>query len=519
MHLNYYFLCQLSRQLDKKLKGWRLAACFSQVKDELIMGFSSSREAFYIKAHLDATFCCLSFPSVYHRAQKNSIDLFAEVLNKKVLLFRQLHNERSFIMELEEDYQVLFKMHGNRSNILLYPANQPPILFKKNLIKDQSIKLTDLDRQLEQDFDAFLASGDYQKLFPTFGSLIRQYLESLNYFDKNPQTQWKILVDIKEKLEKPTYYITLWNKIPTLSLLDIGEVIKKNKDPIDAANTFFYVYTEKYNLNQKKAPLLKMLKNVQKRSQNYILKTDQKLAQIEKGLQYEQIGDIIMANLHQIPPQTEQVSLFDFYNNRMVDIVLKPSTTPQKNAEWYYRKGKNQKIEIQTLKQNLQKKRSELKKTLEHIDAINAIDQWKVLKKYLAENNLSMVKGEGKEMILPYRKLLYKGFDILIGKNAKSNDLLTQKFTHKNDLWLHAKDVNGAHVVIKQKPGTPFPKHVIEKAAQLAAYYSKGKHNTLCPVIYTLKKFVRKPKGGREGYFIVEKEKVILAEPKRESTL
>ena len=104
-------------------------------------------------------------------------------------------------------------------------------------------------------------------------------------------------------------------------------------------------------------------------------------------------------------------------------------------------------------------------------------------------------------------------FDIWIGKNAKNNDLLTQKYAHKDDLWLHAKDVTGSHVIIKQQPGKNFPEPVIEKAAQLAAYFSKMRTDSLCAVIYTPKKYVRKPKGLPEGAVIVDKEKVLLVEP------
>ena len=107
----------------------------------------------------------------------------------------------------------------------------------------------------------------------------------------------------------------------------------------------------------------------------------------------------------------------------------------------------------------------------------------------------------------------FHGFKIWIGKNAQHNDTLTLKHTFKDDLWLHAKDVAGSHVVIKYQSGKPFPKEVIERAAQLAAYHSKRKTDTLCPVAYTSKKFVRKRKGDPAGAVVVEREDVILVEP------
>ena len=104
-------------------------------------------------------------------------------------------------------------------------------------------------------------------------------------------------------------------------------------------------------------------------------------------------------------------------------------------------------------------------------------------------------------------------FELNVGKNAKSNDHLTMKVATKNDLWLHARDVSGSHVVIKEKPGKNFPQSVIEKAAQLAAFYSKRKTDSLCPVIYTPRKFVRKIKGAMAGQVVVDKEQVVMVVP------
>ena len=112
-----------------------------------------------------------------------------------------------------------------------------------------------------------------------------------------------------------------------------------------------------------------------------------------------------------------------------------------------------------------------------------------------------------------FKKFTINGFDILVGKNAKNNDLLTKSYSHKEDLWLHARDVAGSHVLIKYKSGVKFPKNVIEKAAQLAAYYSKRKSDSLCPVIVTPKKYVRKAKKAKDGEVVVEREEVILVKP------
>jgi len=126
----------------------------------------------------------------------------------------------------------------------------------------------------------------------------------------------------------------------------------------------------------------------------------------------------------------------------------------------------------------------------------------------------TLKRDDEEEESLPFKKILFDGFEILVGRNSRSNDEMLQKFTHKDDLWLHAKDVTGSHVVLKYRSGNNFPAYVIERAAEIAAYNSKRKTDSHCPVTYTPRKFVRKQKGLPPGAVIVEKEKVIIVTPK-----
>jgi predicted ribosome quality control (RQC) complex YloA/Tae2 family protein len=94
-----------------------------------------------------------------------------------------------------------------------------------------------------------------------------------------------------------------------------------------------------------------------------------------------------------------------------------------------------------------------------------------------------------------------------IGKNAKSNDEVL-RLSSKNDLWLHAKDFTGSHVIVRKR-GVDYPKDIIEEAARLAAINSKAKSQSVIPVIFTQRKFVSKIKGGLTGQVSVQKESII----------
>ena len=110
------------------------------------------------------------------------------------------------------------------------------------------------------------------------------------------------------------------------------------------------------------------------------------------------------------------------------------------------------------------------------------------------------------------------GYTILVGKNSRQNEEVTFHQASASDIWLHARGVPGAHVIVKAG-GRDIPQSTIEHAASLAAYYSQARGSTSVPVVYTLQRHVRHMKGGGPGMVIYEREKTLYAEPKGESPL
>src|SRR5690606_38664090 len=125
--------------------GTVISECFSQHKDELIIRFETQEKPFYIKASLSSAFSCLSFPQTFQRARKNSIDLFPGIIGHRISAIRQFNNERSFALILEEGKALLFKMHGNRSNIILFQDSAAAELFKNNFPGDGVLNFETLD--------------------------------------------------------------------------------------------------------------------------------------------------------------------------------------------------------------------------------------------------------------------------------------------------------------------------------------------------------------------------------------
>ena len=501
--------------MENILIGTVISECFSQHKDELIIRFETHTKSFYIKASLSPSFSCLSFPNDFQRARKNSIDLFPEMIGHRVMQIRQFNNERSFALILDNDKSLLFKMYGNWSNVILFNRNVVVALFNNSLPSDKTLQLNGLDRTIDWSFETFrLHEENPQKLYFTFGKLVWQYLQTKDFDLKSTEDKWESVQSVLTILNSPSYSIALINARVHLSLLTFGTTVKQLDDPLSAINEFYHYFTHDFTLAKEKNKLLSILKGKLQGSENYHSKNRSKLAEIESDTNYKTWADLLMANLHAIAPGSEEVTLPNFYNNDYpAEIKLKKDLSPQKNAAIFYKKGKNQHIEITRLQETLTEKEREIERLKQEIDETESITDLRTLRKksqslgYTAEH-------EKQAETLPYHEFIHQGFKIRVGKNAKSNDELTLRHTHKEDLWLHAKDVSGSHVVIKYQSGKNFPKDVIERAAQLAAYNSKRKTESLCPVLYTPKKFVRKRKGDPPGAMIVEREQVILVEPR-----
>lgn len=509
MHNNYFFLRQLSKQLNGELSGFRIFEIFSQAKDELILILSNGESVKYIKAHLSPHFCCLSFPEKFSRAKKNSVDLFSDLVDLEIKTVEQIENDRSFYFQFEKGFQLLFKMHGNRSNIILFKEGQNTEVFNKHLKQDHVLKISDLARKLLLDEKALKTHDfDYKKAIPVLGKAFEPYFSQKKYDQLNENKKVAVIHELMDYLQNPGFYIHYKsNDLPQLLLFQMDENDKKLTNAKEAVNEFFVNYTKSYYLERKKGVIRNELKSQIKKANAYIIKTSIKLEQLEKGSNYQSLGDVIMANLHQIAPYQKEVELMDFYSNQMITIPLKSNLSPQLNAERYYRKAKNQQLEIKTLSNNIvskKKHRDQLMEQLEELETATSI------------KNISKKKKQEQSLPAPfYHTHTFMDYEILIGKNANRNDQLTFQLARKDDLFLHAKDTPGSHVIVRKKTNQGIPMPVIERAASLAAFFSKNKNEGLSRVLYTERKYVRKAKGGPAGTVIVNREKVILAKPEK----
>ena len=506
MYHNYYFINRLSKKLSTILTGAMLTECFSQNKNELVFGFElRNNSSFYIIANLDNQLNLWYFPLIFKRAKKNTIDLFQSIIEKKILAINQINFDRSFELLLSNDSKLLFQLYGRRSNIVLIKKNKVTKSFKSNLIPPNDSKSLARNIHIRK-----LNKESLESLEKTFDDDIKNYLKHNTQYEQLNFNQKKLFIpDFIESLRTNPFYISSQD-MPKIRLFNTKTYYFRTDDPIIACNNLYKIFTQKYLIQQKKNEIVRELNKKRKQAANYIKKSEQKLSLLRNRRSPEEIANIIMANLHNIKPNDRLIKVKDLYHeNASITIKLKPRISPQNNAEIFYRKFKNQKLEINNITENITAKKIQIRKLDQKIKTIKLTNDWKTLQK-LFKKSTSHINNKA----LPFTTFSVSDYTIYVGRNNKSNDLLTFDYAKKDDLWLHVKDAPGSHVVIKKQGVLPIPKHIIEKAAELAAYFSKRKTERIAPVIYTEKKYVRKINGSPPGQVAVMKEKVLLIHPK-----
>ncbi len=509
MHNNYYFLKKLSAELQQELQHATLLESFSQKKDELLLVFDCKGSLFHLQAYLSSSFSCLSFPDTFVRAHKNVATLFEELYGLSIKAVVQFDNERAFCLHFENDYQLLFKMFGNKSNIILFQNFQVIKLFKNSLLQDKNINYQALDRPLLQNFDNF--QKNELALFPTLDAKLLslyQYPAAGTLAEK-----FAFLEQLVQLFQSNIYSVISWQGMPKLLMGLQNEPLNQFAKAKEALNYFFRLYISQENFIRQKSSMVGQLEKALFKYKEMAHATRQQLNTCQELGKYSRLADVIMANLHCIHEGQTEVELFNFYTNTHQLIKLKPSLSSQRYAEYLYQKSKNEYLEKEALERNLNKYLAEISKIETQLQHIQAAENFKEFSK-ISKNIAQLTKATEPGLSLPFRVEYVDNFTVLIGKNAQNNDLLTTQYAKKDDLWLHARDVAGSHVVVKYQSGRNFPKNVIERAAELAAYHSKRRNDSLCPVIVTAKKYVRKTKNLPAGKVIVDKEEVLMVQPR-----
>ena len=266
-----------------------------------------------------------------------------------------------------------------------------------------------------------------------------------------------------------------------------------------------------------KGRLVRALKNGRRRLM--ALRTELETA--DQAEEYDKKGTALLANLAQVRTGQKQVELSDVFDpegRSVLAIDLDPERTPADNAARYLKAAKKFRRRQEILPRRLAELEFQCARFEAWISAVEA-DAWEdliELQDWLEDKVVQEEKKSrsGAPNAHPRRYRTSTGWSVWAGRNNKENDVLTHKMSAQNDMWFHAHGYPGSHVVLRREGRKEEPsKQTLEETAALAAHWSKGKTANKVSVVYTLVKYVTKPRGGNPGQALLRREKTLVVKP------
>lgn len=291
----------------------------------------------------------------------------------------------------------------------------------------------------------------------------------------------------------------------------------------------FYQNTDKANrMAQRTAHLTKTVKTALERSEKKLANQRQDFNKAEDGDKYRLYGELLTANMYALTEGQASVTVSNYYDEAggTVTIPMDKSRTVNQNAQSYFKRYAKTRSALTQLAQQIPATEAEIAylegqlvnlSQCETDAEVNEIGM-----ELMDEGYLRRVKKQQKQIAAPSKPLHYvsgDGYDIYVGKNNRQNDWLTFKKANATDLWLHAKDTPGSHVIIRTQgqPLEEIPDGTLTEAAQLAAWYSKGRTGSHIPVDYCPRSHVKKPGTYKPGLVIYEGYFTVYIDPRKES--
>jgi len=513
MHNNYFTLRLWLQQLAPMVKGALIDDIKQRGWRELVIALLPEGGRSYVALKVsfvaNDSFVCTTKGFV----GKGWQGIFTALHGKRIVGMDMHHFDRGFQFVLDNGAVLIFRLHGNAGNVHVFYADGQKELLRWRRKTDIQVEQNQF---VAEPVDAIIHFNEAEipvtisklvKQCPPMGvGPIKNWLQSHGYETIEVEKKQKLLQKLLSLLEKPNSFL----------VDEHNQLMFYVLDQINTNGTRFQEIDDALRQVEREAGYISQLHQLRTHLRNMAATKISRLEQLLEGppkalanrLTHRQRGDILMVNLEKISPAAKRVTLWDFYNERFAEIKLNPLMSPQKNAEVAYLKAKNEHLAQEARKRNEEHRWAQLAIWTERLAQVERQGSIQVLQGFLEEWKGSQTDTEPDE----FNHFEAGGYTILVGRNAQNNDALT-KSAHKDDLWLHARDAAGSHVVIKRKGMLPPPEWVVEQAAETAAWFSKKRTEGLCPVIVTEKKWVQKPKGAAAGQVRVLRERVVMVKP------
>ena len=542
MSFDGFFLHHLTKELQEELLYGRIQKVNQPFERELVLTIRNNRKNYKL---------LLSAHPVFGRVQITTADFqnpqtpntFTMIMRKYlqgavIESITQIENDRILEIafsnknEIGDNIKVtlVVEIMGKHSNIILIDKAESKIIesikhigFSQNsyrTILPGSTYLTPPKTEAKNPFTVSdeklfellqtedLAPRNLQKLFQGLGRDTAEKLAAQLSNDKLKQFRAFFARPCQPNMTDKSFAAVLFDKSD-----------KQFDSLSELLDVFYQDKAERDRVNQQSSDLIHRVQTELDKNIKKLSKQEKELLATENAEEFRQKGELLTTYLTLVPNNQDQVELDNYYTNEKIVIALDKSLTPSQNAQRYFKKYQKLKEAVKHLTGLIQ----ETKDTITYLESVEtalnhaAISDIEDIREELVETGFVKRRTRDKrhKRKKPEQYLASDGKTIImVGRNNLQNDELTFKMAKKGELWFHAKDIPGSHVLIKDNLNPS--DEVKTDAAELAAYYSKARLSNLVQVDMIEAKKLNKPTGGKPGFVTYTGQKTLRVTPTEE---
>lgn len=538
LYLDGVSLNKIKLELENSLKGKSVNKIVQT--SSLAVSINFGKQRFILSCFPSLSLCYLSDTKEDNLLEENNsfaLNLKKYIVGSTLVSIDQLDYDRILIFtfsklnELGEIkvYNLYFEMMGKHSNLILTT--------KENKVLD-SIKRFSIEenpsRVLFPGID-YTAPSLEKKLSPlkldepefikekNENTLIKN-VEGLGKLLANSLTTFEKLKNILNDKIAPKIFFNEYDEIILATVLNLEPKEYKSVVKYNSFQELINFYLSTQNLSNTfkilKDKLLSCMKKEIKKSEKIIMSIKKDLEEKKNFDRYRELGDILAASLYTLKKGMSEVELYDFYNDCMCTIPLDPLVTPQINLEKIYKRYNKLKKGVEYNQKRLVEISDNLKYFLGVESFINnstSKENLKLIEEELANQGYLKIsskmkpkKNNNKQVskTFSFGEILIDGILVKYGRNNLENDALTTKYSHREDMWFHCKDIPGTHAIVNASEA--LSEQSIYNIATFCAQQSKLPTGTKLTVDYTQIKYLNKPKGAKPGFVTYKIFKSIL---------
>lgn len=540
MSFDGFFLHHMIEELRRELVNGRIQKINQPFEQELVLQIFSNRQShrLLLSAHPVFGRIQLTQTTFENPAQPSTFIMVLRKYLQGALIesIEQIENDRIVEITVSNKNEIgdhiqatlIIEIMGKHSNILLVDKSSHKILevikhvgFSQNSYRTLLPGSTYIAPPSNESLNPFtvkdeklfeilqtqeLKAKNLQSLFQGLGRDTAYELESLLVSDKLSTFR-----NFFSQETKPCLTETSFSPIPFEN--SVGEPFTSLSDLLD---TYYKDKAERDRVKQQASELIRRVENELQKNRHKLKKQEKELLATDNAEEFRQKGELLTTFLHQVPNDQDQVVLDNYYTNQPITIALDKALTPSQNAQRYFKRYQKLKEAVKYLTELIE----ETKATILYLESVETVlnqaglEEIAEIREELIQTGF--IRRRQREKIhkrkKPEQYLASDGKTIIyVGRNNLQNEELTFKMARKEELWFHAKDIPGSHVVIS---GNLDPSDEVKtEAAELAAYFSKGRLSNLVQVDMIEVKKLNKPTGGKPGFVTYTGQKTLRVTP------